>query len=95
MLRARAGETSEAEILLGQAIELSLAQSDPYRQAQALLELGRMYQSLAQTDYSAPDKWRAKALAILTQAAEQFEALGAAHDLDLAQAALNQLQNPP
>jgi tetratricopeptide (TPR) repeat protein len=94
VLQARAGESSEAEILLDQAIELSLAQSDPYRQAQALLELGRMYQSLAQTDHSAPDKWRAKALATLTEAAEQFEALGAAHDLDLAQAALNQIQNP-
>jgi hypothetical protein len=92
VLRARAGETSEAEILFGRAIELSLAQNDPYRQGQALLELGRMYQSLAQTDHSVPEKWRAKALSTLSEAAGQFERLGAAYDLRQAQFALNQVQ---
>jgi tetratricopeptide (TPR) repeat protein len=92
VLRARSDLYAEAEKDLLTALDLAKKQNDPYRQGQALLELGCLYQSLAQTDHSAPVKWRAKALSTLTGAAEQFERLGAAYDLRQAQLALNQIQ---
>jgi tetratricopeptide (TPR) repeat protein len=106
-LRSRAGDDLEAEALLHEAMDLYLQLNAPYGQALTMLELGYLYQKLAQTSEStgrepAPwpgqdglsDRpgWRAKALTAFDSAVEQFDSLGAAHDLHRAQAALKQLQ---
>jgi predicted ATPase/class 3 adenylate cyclase len=91
-LRARANDHLEAEALLREAVDLYLQLDAPYGRAQALFELGRLYQSLARTDESAQVEWRAKALAMLEEAVGHFEDLGAAFDLKMAQEVLHQLR---
>jgi hypothetical protein len=92
VLYARAGEYLEAEIRLHECVDLAHKHNDPYRHGQALLELGRTYQHLASVDAPAQTEYKAQAVTTLTEAARKFEALGAAYDLQLAQAALDQIQ---
>ena len=92
IVRARLGQWLEAETLFHESIEVCLQQQDPYRHGLALLEMGRMYQSLARTGDLAGAEWRAKAVQALNGAIERFERLGAARDLKLAQAALQESQ---
>ncbi len=91
-LHARAGDYSEAETLLREAVDLSLQLNAPYSRGQALFELGCLYESLARTDDPAQADWRAKSLTVLEEAIEQFERLGAARDLQMARATLSQLE---
>ena len=88
ILQARLGDYSKAEAFLQDSVSLSQRQNTSYRQALALLELGRLYQQVAQVDQPAEEKWRDKALTIIHQAIEKFESLGAAYDLYLARATL-------
>jgi class 3 adenylate cyclase/tetratricopeptide (TPR) repeat protein len=92
VLHARAGQSGEAEVFLRRSIDFSIKQNDPYRQGQALLELGRVYQRRIQVGQPDLDKWRAEALMTLDKAAKLFEALGAAYDLHLVRTALAQIQ---
>jgi predicted ATPase/class 3 adenylate cyclase/Tfp pilus assembly protein PilF len=92
-LRTRIGQTREAEAILQEAIDLYLQLNAPYGQALTLLELGRLYQSLAQAaDSSLRQEWQGKALTAFDNAIRHFESLGAAYDLQEAQAALNRLR---
>jgi class 3 adenylate cyclase/tetratricopeptide (TPR) repeat protein len=93
-LSAQTGQYEQAETLLRNSLALAIKQNDPYQQGLTLLALGQVYQHLIGLDPSEPEKWRAEACDSLNKAVEKFEALGAAHDLNLAQAALNQIQNP-
>lgn len=93
ILGARAEDWAEAELQLRQSVELCVRLHDGYRQGQALHELGKLYERLALGGRSSPAEWRAKALAAYNQAIELFELLGAAHDLQTAQAALNALHS--
>ena len=90
ILHRRGGHPTEAERRLQQSAELALSQADPYRHGLALLELGRLYQSLARTDHIKRASWRSKAEAALSDASQQFSSLGAAHDLSLTQRVLNE-----
>jgi predicted ATPase/class 3 adenylate cyclase len=92
VLRAQAGDHLEAEALLREAVDLYLQLNAPYGQGQALFELGRLYQSLARIDEAAQAEWRARALAVLNEAIDEFEHLEAAFDLKMAQEVLQQLQ---
>ncbi len=92
ILYAHAGQYTEAETYLQDSATLSLEQNDPYRQGQALLEMGRFYLTRAQADPSLEVDWKTKALAVLNEAADRFEALGAAYDLHLTQTVLGQIQ---
>ena len=91
-LRARVGEYSQAEALFHESISLSSQRNDAYQKGLALLALGQMGQYLARPGSPGSAEWRAKAQATLDQAVKEFESLGAAHDLELAQAALHQLE---
>jgi predicted ATPase/class 3 adenylate cyclase len=91
LIRAASGLVAAAETDLLAALELAETQDDPYRQAQALLTLGQLYQRLAQAYPLDARDWPAEATSALHRAAQRFESLGAAHDLQLAQAALSQL----
>jgi tetratricopeptide (TPR) repeat protein len=93
-LSAQTGQYEQAETLLRNSLALAIKQNDPYQQGLTLLALGQVYQHLIGLDPSEPEKWRAEACDSLNKAVEKFEALGAAHDLNLAQAALNQIQYP-
>jgi tetratricopeptide (TPR) repeat protein len=92
MLHTHAGQYTEAETYLQDSVTLSLGQNDPYRQGQALLELGRLYFTLAQADQSPDGDWKTRAVAMLNEAAEKFESLGAAYDLHLTQTVLSQIE---
>jgi tetratricopeptide (TPR) repeat protein len=91
ILAGRAGRYDQADTYLREAVERSAQQNDPYRQALALLELGRLYLALAQADEAPDTTTIAIAMSSLAEAAEKFEALGAEHNLQLAQLALNEL----
>ncbi len=91
-LRTRAGEVLEAEALLQEAMDLYLQLDAPYGRGLTQLELGYLYQKMANTDDLTRGEWQAKALATFSTAVDQFEALGATYDLRRAQAALSQLQ---
>lgn len=100
VLCARAGNYQRAEALLQEAVDLCLSLNAPYNQGLALLELGRLYRYLANDPVETDEarlEWRAKALTALDEAIEKFERLGAAHDLELAQAEMDGLQtkSPP
>ncbi|MBU0703131.1 MAG: tetratricopeptide repeat protein [Chloroflexi bacterium] len=92
VLRTRAERWEEAEAPLREALALCLEQSDPYQEGLTLLELGRLYHSRAQTGEPVEADWQPRAMAALREAAERFKALGAAYDLQMAQAALHELQ---
>jgi tetratricopeptide (TPR) repeat protein len=91
ILAGRAGRYDQAETYLRDAVELSARQNDPYRQALALLELGRLYLALVQADDAPDTTMTAQAASSLAEAVEKFEALGAEHNLQLAHVALNEL----
>jgi tetratricopeptide (TPR) repeat protein len=91
VLYARAGDHSEAEVLLRESIDLCIQVNAPYEQGLALLELGRMYCGLSCSDDGARAEWRAKALSALKEAVENFERLGAAYDLEVARSLLRRL----
>jgi uncharacterized protein HemY len=91
ILSGRAGQYDEAEAYLRDAVDLSTKQNDPYRQGLALLELGHLYLALAQTNDAPDTTIMDHATSSLNEAAEKFEALGAEHDLQLVQLALNEL----
>jgi adenylate cyclase len=92
VLQTRTGEWLQAEIHFRESIERCLQQNDPYRRGQALYELGRMYQSLSHTGDLSGAEWQAKGLQALEEAAEQFERLGAARNLQAARTALSQVR---
>ena len=92
VLKAKAGDHQKAQVRIQDSAQLAQQYNDPYRQGLALLELGRAYQALAQTDQPSRLGWRTKAVVTLNQAIEKFNALGAAYQLQLAQTALSQLQ---
>jgi tetratricopeptide (TPR) repeat protein len=92
ILYARAGRYDTAETLLLQSIDLSVQLNNPYLQGLALLELGRVYQALADQVPASESQWSAKARDSLAQAIELFESLGAMHDLQLARTAAYRLQ---
>jgi tetratricopeptide (TPR) repeat protein len=83
-LSARAGDQAQAERLLRESIALCCEQHDAYRQGLALLELGRAHE--LQEPAGAPGL-AARALECYTSAAELFEQLGAAYDLNIAREA--------
>jgi predicted ATPase/class 3 adenylate cyclase/Tfp pilus assembly protein PilF len=91
ILHGRAGNYREAETSLREAVHLGLQLDSPYTQAQALLELGLVYQRRANVA-GGRNKWQDEALSALKESAELFERLGAAHDLQRARAALSQLE---
>jgi predicted ATPase/class 3 adenylate cyclase len=91
-LRARAGEYLEAELLLGESVDLCVQMNAPYNQGLALVELGRLYSHLADVDDASPAEWRGKALVAFSTAIDLFQSLGAAYDLQMAQDTLGQLQ---
>ncbi|MGD2177482.1 MAG: AAA family ATPase, partial [Anaerolineae bacterium] len=91
-LHGRAGNYREAETLLRESIHLGLQLDSPYTQAQALLELGHVYQDRANVAGSSTSKWQDEALSVVKESAELFERLGAAHDLQLARTTLSQLE---
>ena len=92
ILRTQNAEYNQAKALLQDSIDLALRKNDPYRYGQALLALGRMYQQQAQSAPSHRAQWQATAIAYLSEAIDQFEALGATHSIGLAQTALDQIQ---
>jgi class 3 adenylate cyclase/tetratricopeptide (TPR) repeat protein len=91
-LYAAMAQYSEAENCFRHSVALALEQTDPYRQALAQLEWGRMYVKLAKTENPLQPDWTTKAIIILSEAAEKFESLGAVHDLHLTQTVLGQIQ---
>jgi tetratricopeptide (TPR) repeat protein len=91
ILAGRAGRYDQAETYLRDAVDLSAKQNDPYRQGIALLELGRLHLALVQADAAPDTTMTAQAGSSLAEAAEIFEDLGAEHNLQLAQVALNEL----
>ena len=93
ILHTRAGRFVQAEEFLRASIDLSVKQNNGYRQSLALLELGQVYQRLAEADKAGAEQWWAKALEALREAAAQFERLGATYDLRLVQVAINQIQS--
>lgn len=95
VLYARAGDYLEAEVLLRESVDLCLQLNAPYNKGLALLELGRLYGYLANSDGSGHNEWRVKALTVLSEASKQFETLGATYDLQLAQALSRQLEVVP
>jgi predicted ATPase/class 3 adenylate cyclase len=92
VLHAQAGDYLEAESLLREAVSLYLQLDAPYGRGLALFELGRLYRTLANVSHTAREEWRAKAAAVLGEATELFEYLGASYDLRLAQAAVSELR---
>jgi predicted ATPase/class 3 adenylate cyclase len=100
VLCARVGNYRRAEALLQEAVALCLSLNAPYNQGLALLELGRLYRRQADDPVETDDarlEWRAKTQTSLDKAIEKFECLGAAYDLELAQAEMAGLQtkSPP
>ncbi|MDH3675651.1 MAG: tetratricopeptide repeat protein, partial [Anaerolineae bacterium] len=91
ILSGRTGKYDQAETYLGDAVELSAKQNDPYRQGLALFELGCLYLALTQAGDSSDTNWPAQAASTLNEAAEKFEALGAAYDLQATRQALSQI----
>jgi tetratricopeptide (TPR) repeat protein len=91
ILSGQAGRHAEAETYLRDSVDLSANQNDPYRQGLALLELGRLYLALARADDCSDTSWPDRASSTLAEAAEKFDSLGAAYDLQLVQLALDQL----
>ena len=92
ILQGRSGNMLEAEALLREAVDLYLQVNAPYGRGLALLELARLYQRWANPENPARHEWRDQALAAVEAAMEQFEALGASHDLQQARQVWNQLQ---
>jgi predicted ATPase/class 3 adenylate cyclase/uncharacterized protein HemY len=90
-LQAQAGEVLEAEALLQEAMDLYLQVNAPHGQGLTSLELGCLYQSVADIDEPTYGEWQAKAQRALETAVERFEALGAVFDLQRARTALSQL----
>jgi class 3 adenylate cyclase/tetratricopeptide (TPR) repeat protein len=88
-LHTHQGQFDQAEPLLRRSQELAVAQNDPYLQGQALFELGRLYRQQSAAHPVEAEAWQTKAAAALRQAAALFQALGAAHDLNLARQALS------
>jgi predicted ATPase/class 3 adenylate cyclase len=93
VLHARLGDSLEAESLLRESADLCLQSNVPYGHGLALFELGRLYRLLAQTNPMDQTEWRERARKALAQAMEQFESLGASHDLAQAQALMDQLES--
>ena len=91
-LRARSGEYMQAEALFRESISLSSQRNDAYQKGLALLALGEMCQHLAHPDNPTHSEWQNKARQVLGEATQLFESLGAAHDLQVAQEALRQVQ---
>jgi len=85
ILHARNREYLEAEMLFHEAIDLCRQRNDPYRQGLALIELGRLYEGLSESDVAGAT--RSHALAAYCYAGELLGRLGAAYDLGVAQAA--------
>lgn len=92
VVNTRLDRYDEAERALLSSVDFSEKQNAPYRRGQALLTLGQMYQLRSQLDSSSKRPWRTHAVSAFSRAAQLFEKLGATHDLDLAQTALNHLQ---
>jgi len=92
ILYTQGHQFNQAEMHLRHSASLALQQNDPYRQGLALLELGTMYKNQAQIQADAPNTWQHKTELVLQEAAQQFTALGAAHDLALTQDLLAQIK---
>jgi predicted ATPase/class 3 adenylate cyclase len=91
-LRGRSGEYAEAEALLRKSLDLYLRRDAPYGRGLTLLEIAEIYGRRALEDREgAPDLYR-RAVTLAKQASEEFERLGAAHDLDRAHEALARLR---
>jgi len=88
LLKRRAGHEHEAISLLQLSMQLSQEKNDPYRQGLALLELGRTYLEVADSDGNK----QAEAWNHLNLAAEKFSELNAAHDLQLTQNVLDRIE---
>jgi tetratricopeptide (TPR) repeat protein len=91
ILHTQAGTHAEAEQCLQASVDLSQRQGDSYRQGQALLELGRLYLCLPENGTPASPVNQQQARVALRDAADKFASLGAAFDLEQAQAALSQI----
>jgi class 3 adenylate cyclase/tetratricopeptide (TPR) repeat protein len=92
VIHTRMGAYTQAETFLRASADLSIKQNNEYRQSLALLELGEVFQRLAEADKAGAAQWQEKALAVLNEAAIHFSALGATYDLHLVQTAINQIQ---
>ncbi len=91
VVQTRSKKFDEAELSLRQSVELAIDQNHPYLQGQALYELGRLYLTLSQMDEPAANEWQAKARASQSEAANLFQSLGAAHDLQLTEEIISQI----
>jgi tetratricopeptide (TPR) repeat protein len=89
VLRMGAGDHMVAEALFYTSIAVSRRRNDLYRHGLTLLELGRLYERPARLARSAGEP--AQACAAYADAASLFARLGAAHELGLAQAAVQRL----
>ena len=89
ILSTQLGDYVKAETSLRESAEFSRQINDPYRQGLTLIALGQLYQTLAQEGGA---DWRAKAREALHDANVQLSAIGAAYDLQRAQAALAQVE---
>ncbi|MFN2111256.1 MAG: ATP-binding protein [Anaerolineae bacterium] len=92
-LHARAGNYLEAENLLRKSVDLALHANVPYAQGLALVELGKLYESIAHSQQTEREEWSAKALSAYHEAEEQFHRLGAAYDLQGVQETINVLES--
>jgi uncharacterized protein HemY len=82
----------EARKYLQQSLDLALKKNDPYRYGKALLAFSTLYYQQCQNDTTNYEHWLATSKAFLSEATEKFVALGAAHDIHLAQLMLEQIQ---
>ena len=91
LLRARIGDWKEAESELRESFTLSVQHNYPYRKGQALLELGHLYQRWGRQSAATLADGHEKARQAYHDAREIFDKLGATYDLQMVEAALNQL----
>ncbi len=81
----------QAEIYLGQCLELAQQGADDYRLAQAYFEYGSLHRTHALAEPGSEDGLNQQAYQAYNHALQIFEALGARHDLQLTKAALQEL----
>ena len=93
MLHTRAGNDLEAESLLRESVDISLQANAPYARGLALVELGKLYESVTRNQHTGREERNARALSVYHEAAEQFRQLGAAYDLRAVEAAISALES--
>ncbi len=93
ILHTRAEHYFEAEVFFREAADLFLQINNVYWQGLSLLETGKMYRRQAQQNAAVRHETLLKARAVLQEAHQHFERLGAAYDEQQAQTELDTVQN--